>query len=103
VKDVQLIQVVLDGIQNILKMAEDEVDTICTYIEECGGMSVFMQFMVFAGNILSLNALQYLRCKANFSSSNVACCAFSRLYEMYDYVLRVLVVVWLCIWVTKFL
>lgn len=38
VKDAQLIQVVLDGLNNILKMAEDEVDTICTYIEECGGL-----------------------------------------------------------------
>ena len=37
VRDAQLIQVVLDGLNNILKMAEDEVDTICTYIEECGG------------------------------------------------------------------
>jgi hypothetical protein len=43
VKDVQLIQVVLDGLQNILKMAEDEVDTICTYIEECGGISKLIQ------------------------------------------------------------
>ena len=37
-KDTQVIQVVLDGLSNILKMAEDDVDTICTYIEECGGI-----------------------------------------------------------------
>ena len=36
-KDNQLIQVVLDALSNILKLAEDEVDTICAYIEECGG------------------------------------------------------------------
>jgi len=38
VKDTQVIQVVLDGLNNILKMADDEVDTICTLIEECGGL-----------------------------------------------------------------
>ena len=37
VKDSQVVQVVLDGINNILKMAADEVDPICTMIEECGG------------------------------------------------------------------
>ena len=36
-KDTQVIQVILDGLNNILKMADDDVDTICTYIEECGG------------------------------------------------------------------
>ena len=28
---------VLDGINNILKMAGDEVEAICQIIEECGG------------------------------------------------------------------
>ena len=37
VKDTQVIQVVLDGINNILKMASDTVEAICTHIEECGG------------------------------------------------------------------
>lgn len=37
VKDTQVIQVVLDGLNNILKMAEEEVDAVCTMIEECGG------------------------------------------------------------------
>lgn len=37
VKDTQVIQVVLDGINNILKMAEDEVEAVCTMIEECCG------------------------------------------------------------------
>ena len=36
-KDTQVVQVILDGLGNILKMADDDVDTICTYIEECGG------------------------------------------------------------------
>lgn len=38
VKDTQVVQVVLDGINNILKMAADEVDHICQLIEECGGL-----------------------------------------------------------------
>lgn len=38
VKDTQVIQVVLDGINNILKMAEDEVEAVCTMIEECCGL-----------------------------------------------------------------
>jgi HEAT repeat protein len=37
-KDAQVVQVTLDGINNILKLADDEVETICTYIEECGGL-----------------------------------------------------------------
>lgn len=37
-KDTQVVQVVLDGLSNILRMAEDDSDTICTYIEECGGL-----------------------------------------------------------------
>jgi len=37
VKDTQVIQVVLDGLHNILKLADEEVETVCTMIEECGG------------------------------------------------------------------
>ena len=36
VKDAQVVQVVLDGLSNILKMAEDEAETIANLIEECG-------------------------------------------------------------------
>ena len=36
-KDAQVVQVILDGLSNIMRMADDDVDTICTYIEECGG------------------------------------------------------------------
>jgi len=38
VKDTQVVQVVLDGINNILKMAGDDSEQICTLIEECGGL-----------------------------------------------------------------
>lgn len=38
VKDSQVVQVVLDGINNILKMAGEELESICTMIEECGGL-----------------------------------------------------------------
>jgi len=38
VKDSQVVQVVLDGLNNILKMAADDVETIANIIEECGGL-----------------------------------------------------------------
>ncbi|KAG9348325.1 hypothetical protein JZ751_002060 [Albula glossodonta] len=38
VKDAQVVQVVLDGLSNILKMADDEAETIASLIEECGGL-----------------------------------------------------------------
>ena len=37
VKDSQVVQVVLDGLKNILIMAGDEASTIAEIIEECGG------------------------------------------------------------------
>lgn len=37
-KDTQVIQVVLDGINNMLKMAGSQVDQIAAMIEECGGL-----------------------------------------------------------------
>lgn len=40
VKDTQVVNVVLDGINNILKMAGDELETICQMIEECGGKQI---------------------------------------------------------------
>ncbi|XP_013408662.1 importin subunit alpha-3-like [Lingula anatina] len=38
VKELQVIQVVLDGINNILKMAGDDTERICNEIEGCGGL-----------------------------------------------------------------
>lgn len=40
VKDPQVIQVVLDGINNILKMAQSQggLENLCEQIEECGGL-----------------------------------------------------------------
>lgn len=37
VKDAQVVQVVLDGLSNILKMADHEAETIANHIEQCGG------------------------------------------------------------------
>lgn len=37
-KDSQVIQVLLDGLHNILKMAGDDVEVICNMIEECDGL-----------------------------------------------------------------
>ena len=45
-KDTQIVQVILDGLSNILKMADDDVDTICTYIEECGGKQTFHSALI---------------------------------------------------------
>ncbi|WKY15203.1 hypothetical protein Q1695_000585 [Nippostrongylus brasiliensis] len=42
-KEPQIIQVVLDGINNILKMAGAGVEAICTQIEECGGLDKIEQ------------------------------------------------------------
>jgi len=52
VKDTQVIQVVLDGLHNILKLAEEDVDTVCTMIEECGGE--LMQTAMFMNVLLML-------------------------------------------------
>uniref|UniRef100_A0A8C6KZL5 Importin subunit alpha n=1 Tax=Nothobranchius furzeri TaxID=105023 RepID=A0A8C6KZL5_NOTFU len=43
VKDAQVVQVVLDGLSNILKMADDEAETIANLIEECGGLEKIEQ------------------------------------------------------------
>lgn len=37
-KDTQVIQVVLDGIQNLLKAAGTDIEAITGMIEECGGL-----------------------------------------------------------------
>lgn len=47
VKDAQVVQVVLDGLSNILKMADDEAETIANLIEECGGKFHRQGFIVF--------------------------------------------------------
>ncbi|VDK78672.1 unnamed protein product [Litomosoides sigmodontis] len=38
IRDSQIVQVVLDGLNNILKMAGPRSESICTMIEECGGL-----------------------------------------------------------------
>ncbi|VDD96399.1 unnamed protein product [Enterobius vermicularis] len=38
IRDPQIVQVVLDGLNNILKMAGPKTDAVCTMIEECGGL-----------------------------------------------------------------
>lgn len=47
VKDAQVVQVVLDGLSNILKMAEDEAETIANLIEECGGKFTISYYYTF--------------------------------------------------------
>ena len=43
VKDSQVVQVVLDGLKNVLIMAGEEASTIAEIIEECGGRSVWTE------------------------------------------------------------
>lgn len=37
-KDTQVVQVVLDGINNVLKLAGQEIEVVTALIEECGGL-----------------------------------------------------------------
>lgn len=37
IRDVQIVQVVLDGLNNILKKSGTQTDDVCQKIEECGG------------------------------------------------------------------
>uniref|UniRef100_A0A1I8H0S8 Importin subunit alpha n=1 Tax=Macrostomum lignano TaxID=282301 RepID=A0A1I8H0S8_9PLAT len=43
VKDTQVVQVVLDGLSNILKAADSAVGIVCEMIEECGGLDKIEQ------------------------------------------------------------
>lgn len=47
VKDPQVVQVVLDGLKNILIMTGDEASTIAEIIEECGGLYLISFFFFF--------------------------------------------------------
>lgn len=38
VKDTQVVQVVLDGINNLLKLAGSQMESVTSMIEECGGL-----------------------------------------------------------------
>ncbi len=38
-RDVQVVQVVLDGISNILKVAGDQLEEVVSAIEACGGLN----------------------------------------------------------------
>lgn len=51
VKDAQVVQVVLDGLSNILKMAEDEAETIANLIEECGGTFIMRCYIHVSGGV----------------------------------------------------
>eukprot|EP00106_Octopus_bimaculoides_P001623 XP_014769065.1 PREDICTED: importin subunit alpha-4-like [Octopus bimaculoides] len=46
VKDPQVVNVVLDGINNILKMAGDDVESLCQQIEECGGSYICSTYKI---------------------------------------------------------
>lgn len=46
-KDTQVIQVVLDGIHNMLKISGAQVEQIANMIEECGGKNSYFFNIVF--------------------------------------------------------
>lgn len=48
VKDAQVVQVVLDGLSNILKMVDDEAEAIANHIEECGGKWSYISMCYFS-------------------------------------------------------
>ncbi len=60
VKDSQVVQVVLDGLKNILIMAGDEASTIAEIIEECGG-SYLMVCLRYA-SVCCIHPVQSGRC-----------------------------------------
>ncbi|KAG2462053.1 IMA3 protein, partial [Polypterus senegalus] len=63
VKDAQVVQVVLDGLSNILKMADDEAETIANLIEECGVYSIINVVCLYCYRLyptMDLNRLQGL-------------------------------------------
>lgn len=55
VKDSQVVQVVLDGLKNILIMAGDEASNIAEIIEECGGPCLRYRFSAVQYASPSLN------------------------------------------------
>lgn len=60
VKDSQVVQVVLDGLKNILIMAGDEASTIAEIIEECGGLYLAKGLFVLRFSLLSSLVLVFL-------------------------------------------
>uniref|UniRef100_A0A673G7L2 Importin subunit alpha-3-like n=1 Tax=Sinocyclocheilus rhinocerous TaxID=307959 RepID=A0A673G7L2_9TELE len=73
VKDAQVVQVVLDGLSNILKMADDEAETIANLIEECGGLEKIEQLQNHENE--DIYKLAYEIIDQFFSSDD--CCALA--------------------------
>lgn len=42
IRDSQIVQVVLDGLNNILKKSGPRTDEVCQKIEECGGLCFYI-------------------------------------------------------------
>ncbi|OWK05859.1 hypothetical protein Celaphus_00013083 [Cervus elaphus hippelaphus] len=74
VKDAQVVQVVLDGLSNILKMAEDEAETIANLIEECGGLEKIEQLQNHENE--DIYKLAYEIIDQFFSSDDTWVCKF---------------------------
>lgn len=71
VKDSQVVQVVLDGLKNILIMAGDEASTIAEIIEECGGLCL-ADYGLWCSYITPQSALFF----CIYAPINLSCCIF---------------------------
>lgn len=68
-KDPQVIQVVLDGLNNMLRMAGPQVEQIANLIEECGGTYIMSAFI--RNNEIMVCGLTHSACRIVFRSSSM--------------------------------
>lgn len=58
IRDSQIVQVILDGLNNVLKMAGPRTSQICALIEECGG-KFFYCFAILLKNLLFIISIYF--------------------------------------------
>lgn len=87
-QDSQVIQVVLDGLQNMLKIAGPEVDTLANLIEECEG-DFLLLFLTISNKIIHfILYIQVLIKLNNFKTTKVLKFTKLRLISLRDTSLR---------------
>lgn len=94
VKDSQVVQVVLDGLKNILIMAGDEASTIAEIIEECGG-PWFPRVAFFAiSRSVSHLATECIFCLLDYTIEPMCSCSFHVFTERSNDVIVLFFQVW---------
>ena len=86
-KDTQVVQVVLDGINNVLKLAGEEINTVTAMIEECGGLDKIeslqnhenVEIYKLAYEIIE----QYFSDEVNFFDERVICTLPPSFYKFF--------------------